>query len=94
MIIIFFSKMKFIFLSLLVLQATFAFIGIRKSFRNPCSLSSVTNLPRGQVNIGNKVVTTDVLRNIQLENALGEKVKLGSLMGDGKSVVVFLRHLG
>lgn len=36
----------------------------------------------------------DFLRNAGLTAATGEVVKLGDVMGDGKSVVIFLRHLG
>jgi len=34
------------------------------------------------------------LRSAQLTNAQGEKVRLGDYMGQGTSIVVFLRHLG
>ena len=36
----------------------------------------------------------DFLRTAGLTAASGEVVKLGDVMGDGKSVVIFLRHLG
>ena len=35
-----------------------------------------------------------VFRNSMLTDADGNKVKLGDKMGSGKSVVIFLRHLG
>eukprot|EP00965_Chrysotila_dentata_P196938 6177898-Pleurochrysis_carterae.AAC.3 len=39
-------------------------------------------------------VTADKLRSLTLVNSKGERVTVGSQIGDGKSVVVFLRHLG
>ena len=45
-----------------------------------------------------KIKTTEVnaetLRSLTLFNTKGEQERLGTLMGDGDSVVVFLRHLG
>lgn len=42
----------------------------------------------------NKVVTAQELRKIEVTNADGDSVALGDLMGQGTSIVVFLRHLG
>ena len=39
-------------------------------------------------------VTPALLKSLQLFDQYGEKKELGLLMGDDKSVVVFLRHLG
>ena len=39
-------------------------------------------------------LTGDQLRSITVTNTDGERVKLGDSMGDGVSVIVFLRHLG
>lgn len=39
-------------------------------------------------------VTGATLRGLSLTNAKGEKQTLGSAMGEGQSVVCFLRHLG
>lgn len=39
-------------------------------------------------------VTAQGLRSAVLTNADGELVNLGEQMGQGKSIVVFLRHLG
>jgi hypothetical protein len=39
-------------------------------------------------------VTGDSLRSIQLRNVESELVDMADVMGEGKSVVVFLRHLG
>ena len=39
-------------------------------------------------------VTPALLKSLQLFDQYGEKKELGLLMGDEKSVVVFLRHLG
>lgn len=36
----------------------------------------------------------DFLRTAGLTAATGDAIKLGDVMGDGKSVVIFLRHLG
>jgi len=39
-------------------------------------------------------VTAPMIRALELFDAAGMKQDLGSVMGDDKSVVVFLRHLG
>jgi hypothetical protein len=39
-------------------------------------------------------VTPDLLKSLTLFDQYGDKKELGLLMGDDKSVVVFLRHLG
>lgn len=39
-------------------------------------------------------VTSQVLRSASLLNAKGDRVRLGDVMTEGTSVVVFLRHLG
>ena len=45
--------------------------------------------------VGDKVVTVDVLKNIELTNYKGEKTRINSLIkSSDKAVVVFLRHLG
>mmetsp|Transcript_17852 Transcript_17852/g.53107 ORF Transcript_17852/g.53107 Transcript_17852/m.53107 type:complete len:107 (+) Transcript_17852:184-504(+) len=44
--------------------------------------------------INDKRVTHNVLRDIEVVSAYGEREKLDGLMGGGASVVVFLRHLG
>ena len=38
--------------------------------------------------------SADFLRSAALTNSDGQPVQLGDMMGTGKSVVVFLRHLG
>jgi len=38
--------------------------------------------------------SADTLRNAGLTNASDEIIRLGDYMGKGKSIVVFLRHLG
>lgn len=42
----------------------------------------------------NATPSANVLRNAGLTNASDEVVRLGDRMGKGKSIVVFLRHLG
>lgn len=46
------------------------------------------------VNINGNAVTAEKLKNLRLTNVEGETVTVGSLTGNGKSVVVFLRHMG
>jgi hypothetical protein len=46
------------------------------------------------VEINGKVISATLLKSLQLTNADGKKAKVGDLTGNGKSVVVFLRHLG
>ena len=36
----------------------------------------------------------NAFRRVPLRNLNGEAIPLGNVMGSGKSVVVFLRHLG
>jgi hypothetical protein len=39
-------------------------------------------------------VTAATLRSISLLNVRGERIRLGDVMTEGTSIVVFLRHLG
>jgi len=39
-------------------------------------------------------VSANLVKSLELFDKDGTQKKLGSLMGDDKSVVVFLRHLG
>lgn len=61
---------------------------------------SECDLPDFDTNLGESVAASvtdrgaSVFRNSMLTDADGNKVKLGDKMGSGKSVVVFLRHLG
>ena len=58
-------------------------------------LLSSNSEPFGQTaNIGDKIVSTKLLQEFELTNFKNERVRVGDLMGSGKSVVVFLRHLG
>jgi len=41
-----------------------------------------------------ETVTAEALRSAVLTNSDGELVSLGEKMGQGTSIVVFLRHLG
>ena len=56
-------------------------------------LHAMTNAD-GSVTIGNKLVTASILKNLELTDYEGKKRQVGSLTGEDKSVVVFLRHLG
>ena len=62
-------------------------------------LKSSTSLLASSTSLSTKVVgdvTVDVnlLQNLVLNDANGNKKKLGTVMGKDKSVVIFLRHLG
>lgn len=46
------------------------------------------------VNINGKTVSADTLKGLELTNIDGKRISVGSLTGNGKSVVVFLRHMG
>jgi hypothetical protein len=47
-----------------------------------------------QQKVGDVLVDVSLLKDLVLNDVNGTKKKLGSAMGNGKSVVVFLRHLG
>ncbi|KAJ1417564.1 hypothetical protein B484DRAFT_334186 [Ochromonadaceae sp. CCMP2298] len=50
---------------------------------------------KGQVQtVNGKLVSVNLVRELELTDVNGELKTVGSLMGRGKSVVVFLRHLG
>jgi len=40
------------------------------------------------------MVTADTLRSMDLADSTGARRVSGEILGDGKSVVIFLRHLG
>jgi hypothetical protein len=48
----------------------------------------------GVATVNEKDVSADLLRSVSVTGADGIQVELGQKMGTGKSVVVFLRHLG
>lgn len=49
----------------------------------------------GSVQINGQLVTPKALREVEVLNSRGESKQLLNVVGDeGKSVVVFLRHLG
>lgn len=50
--------------------------------------------PESPSPLANTIVTGEDIRKIFVTNADGESVQLGSLMGPGTCIVVFLRHLG
>jgi len=63
------------------------------------SFSSSTSLHMFQskqedTKVGDALVNVNLMKSLELTDANGVKKKLGDVMGNGKSVVVFLRHLG
>lgn len=44
--------------------------------------------------VGDVLVDVNLLKSLELNDVNGNRKKLGTVMGNGKSVVVFLRHLG
>jgi hypothetical protein len=46
------------------------------------------------IKVGDALVNVALLKSLELSDANGQRKKLGDVMGTGKSVVVFLRHLG
>ena len=56
-------------------------------------LASSTSLSTTKV-VGDVTVDVNLLQNLVLNDANGNKKKLGTVMGKDKSVVIFLRHLG
>ena len=63
------------------------------------SFSSSTSLHMFQskqedIKVGDALVNVALLKSLELSDANGQRKKLGDVMGTGKSVVVFLRHLG
>ena len=63
------------------------------------SFSSSTSLRMFQskqedTKVGDALVNVNLMKSLELTDANGIKKKLGDVMGNGKSVVVFLRHLG
>lgn len=56
---------------------------------------TITQAVKQDKAVGSKVVSVDVLKNIELMNYKGEKTRVSSLIkSSDKAVVVFLRHLG
>jgi hypothetical protein len=54
---------------------------------------SVCDIPAGDV-VSSKLTSAESLRSAALTNVDGDVVRLGDVMGEGTSVVVFLRHMG
>lgn len=65
-----------------------------KSLRNARTMSQLNSSPTSSILVNGKMVTGSLLKSLELTNVEGKKVKVGTLTGNGKSVVVFLRHLG
>lgn len=62
--------------------------------RTPRPLRASSPLLRDSQKEETVELSVPVLRKLELTNANNVRVKLDQLMGPGKSVVVFLRHLG
>lgn len=60
----------------------------------PQASSVVEAAPCDMPDIAPGTVSAKQLKTATVTNADGELVRLGDVMGNGKSVVVFLRHLG
>ena len=81
-------------LAALPLAASFAPSAVGRRFTHPrhatdCECDAAT----GAATVGTKSVTPALLRGLSVTNAEGAVVELGTAMGDGDSLVVFLRHL-
>lgn len=69
---------------------THAFNSMKGSRFTRSMIAHVSTIPRPLTSD----VSPELLRSLELFDPNGIKKDLGSLMGDEKSVVVFLRHLG
>ena len=70
-------------------------VGPFHRFDSPHRWSCSTQAVKQDKAVGSKVVSVDVLKNIELLNYKGEKTRVSSLIkSSDKAVVVFLRHLG
>mmetsp|Transcript_2723 Transcript_2723/g.7588 ORF Transcript_2723/g.7588 Transcript_2723/m.7588 type:complete len:112 (-) Transcript_2723:1035-1370(-) len=58
------------------------------------SESIVRDTRTDKTNFAGREGAGDMLRNLEVTNVDGKKEVLGNAMGDGKSLVIFLRHLG
>lgn len=66
-----------------------------KSLRSARTMiSQLNSSPTSSILVNGKMVTASLLKSLELTNVEGKKVNVGNLTGNGKSVVVFLRHLG
>lgn len=79
-------------LILALLSLSSAFTPIRPMRRTTSLRVSIPNEP---VQLDSPLdVSAELLRSLTVINVKGEQVKLGTVMGQEKSVVIFLRHLG
>lgn len=83
--------------------SSFGFSGAPLHTSSSVSFLSMTTEPNAPCDIPTDVVNPDLvsqkgsgklLRSAMLTDADGELISLGSKMGQGTSVVVFLRHMG
>lgn len=82
-------------------QGSFSFP--RSATRSPLFSTVPTTTTSAPCDIPEDVVPEDlvkqkgsasILRSLVLTNVDGDSISLGNLMGKGKSVVIFLRHMG
>ena len=82
----------FIIAALLSLSSAFSPI---RPIRRSTTTSLHVSIPNEPVQLDSPLdVSPDLLRSLNVINVNGEQVKLGTVMGQEKSVVIFLRHLG
>ena len=67
---------------------------VRGRARSTPSLRQAGTNEDNSITIGQRTVTASLLRNLELTDYTGKKKTIGSVVGNNKSVVVFLRHLG
>ena len=67
---------------------SFAFGGKQNNFRQ---LNAVCDVDEAASSV---TIYGEAVRQAVLTDALDNKITLGDKMGDGKSIVIFLRHLG
>lgn len=91
----------FLVVTLVTPSASFAAVsGSRFSHAQTLAMSHVmsdcgcTDVAEAGVVMNDVLVTGATLRSTELFDARGEQRSVGSVIGDGKAVVIFLRHLG
>mmetsp|Transcript_13235 Transcript_13235/g.15398 ORF Transcript_13235/g.15398 Transcript_13235/m.15398 type:complete len:106 (-) Transcript_13235:141-458(-) len=60
------------------------------------SESAICDIPKNvvQTDLTSQKGSGSILRSAVLTNVNGDSISLGSKMGQGKSIVIFLRHMG
>lgn len=72
----------------------FRFVSRHASVKSARSLSMSAAPEPAAVKVGEKMVNADTFRDFELLDLYGTKRSINEVMGPGKSVVIFLRHLG